>query len=83
MERSNNGQAQVSVTDTGVGIKEKQLATIFETKDDSNLKTIRFGGLGVHLPLVKELVIGNQGKIWAESRLEQGTTFTFVLPIAK
>ena len=83
VERSNNGQAQVSVIDTGIGIKEKQLATIFESKDDTDSKTNRFGGLGVHLPLVKELVIGNQGKIWAESRYEQGTTFTFVLPIAK
>ena len=83
VDRSNDGQAQVSVIDTGIGIKEKQLAAIFESKEDPKLKTNRFGGLGVHLPLVKELVTGNQGKIWAESRSEQGTTFTFVLPIAK
>jgi signal transduction histidine kinase/DNA-binding response OmpR family regulator len=83
VERSNDGQAQVSVTDTGVGIKDKQLATIFENKDDAKSKSSRFGGLGVHLPLIKELIIGNQGKIWAESHPEQGTTFTFVLPIAK
>jgi len=83
VERSSDGQAQVSVTDTGVGIKEKQLAAIFESKDDSALNTLRFGGLGVHLPLVNELVTGNQGKIWVESRPEQGTTFTFVLPITK
>ena len=83
VERSDNGQAQVSVTDTGVGMKEKQLTRIFEPKDASKSNTKRFGGLGVHLPLINELIIGNQGKMWAESRLEQGTTFTFVLPIVK
>ncbi|MDX9864213.1 MAG: ATP-binding protein [Anaerolineaceae bacterium] len=82
VERAGNGQAQVSIRDTGTGIYEKQLAAIFEPKDDDKPKTLRFGGLGVHLPLIEELIIGNQGKIWAESRPEQGTTFTFVLPIA-
>lgn len=83
VERSDNGQAQVSVTDTGVGMKEKQLTSIFEARDASKNNTKRFGGLGIHLPLINELVIGNQGKIWADSRLEQGTTFSFILPIVK
>jgi signal transduction histidine kinase len=83
VDQSADGQAQVSVTDTGIGIKEKQLTTIFEPQDTANPMTKRFGGLGVHLPLIKELVIGNQGKIWAESRPDQGATFIFVLPIVK
>lgn len=81
--RSNEGLAQVSVIDTGIGIKEKQLAKIFETQSLSLPESQRFGGLGVHLPLVKEMIIGNQGKIWADSRPGQGSTFTFALPLAQ
>lgn len=83
VERSNDGQAQVSIEDTGPGMKEKQPQQIFEPQKDTQSDSKRFGGLGVHLPLVKELVVGNKGKIWVESKLEQGTTFTFVLPLAK
>jgi len=83
VERSSDGQVQVSIEDTGPGMKEKQLQQIFEPQKDTQSDSKRFGGLGVHLPLVKELIVGNKGKIWVESKLEQGTTFTFVLPLAK
>ena len=53
VDQSADRQAQVSVSDTGIGIKEKQLATIFEPQETANPMPNRFGGLGVHLPLIK------------------------------
>jgi signal transduction histidine kinase/DNA-binding response OmpR family regulator len=81
--RTPSGQAQVSVSDTGAGIENKDLGQIFEKRATPGNSYQKFGGLGVHLPLVKEMITGNQGNIWVDSRPGQGTTFTFVLPIVQ
>ena len=45
--------------------------------------TRRFGGLGIRLNLVKEIVTHHKGKIWLESKTGQGANFHFTLPTPK
>lgn len=79
--RTAEGMAQISVSNTGPGLTPKALSQLFEKQLAPAPPASHFGGLGVHLPLIQEMITGNQGKIWAESTPGQGTTFTFVLPL--
>lgn len=80
--RDSAAGAEVSVTDTGIGIKPELLQHIFERFSQASLlKTRGFGGLGLGLSIVKHLVDLHGGSITADSRGEgQGATFTVVLP---
>lgn len=72
----------VEVQDTGIGLapeKQKMLFTSFYQADPS--ATRQFGGLGLGLSLVKSLVELHGGRIWAESQLGKGSTFSFSLPV--
>jgi light-regulated signal transduction histidine kinase (bacteriophytochrome) len=42
--------------------------------------TCRFGGLGIRLNLIKEIVTRHKGKVWLESKTGQGANFHFTLP---
>jgi signal transduction histidine kinase len=68
----------ISITDTGVGIKEEDLEKIFEpfftTKEKEQ-------GTGLGLSLCKRLIEANAGKIEVESTVGEGTTFTIMIPI--
>jgi two-component system NtrC family sensor kinase len=68
----------ISITDTGVGIKEEDLEKIFEpfftTKEKEQ-------GTGLGLSLCKRLIEANAGKIEVESKVGEGTTFTIMIPI--
>ncbi len=71
------GQVAVSVTDTGCGIPPEYLRRIFE-------KFVRVpkapsGGAGLGLAISKSIVEAHGGQILVQSRLGQGTTFTFTL----
>ena len=75
--------AEVSVADTGDGIAPADLRRIFEpfftTKtgpDDAGL-----GGTGLGLSVCRDIVESHRGRLRAESRLGQGTTFTLRLPV--
>jgi PAS domain S-box-containing protein len=69
------------VYDTGIGIEEDKLDLVFENFKQANSQIHRkFGGTGLGLPIVKNLVELQGGKISVASEIEKGTTFTFVLP---
>ncbi|MBF0183268.1 MAG: bacteriohemerythrin [Magnetococcales bacterium] len=70
-----------SVSDTGIGIAEKEANRIFEhfTQADSGIAR-RYGGTGLGLAISKKLVERMGGQIWVESRLGEGSTFFFTLP---
>ena len=73
---------QISVTDTGPGIPEKNLPTIFDafTQVDSST-TRKAGGTGLGLSITKKFIELHQGTISVKSKLKAGSTFTVVLPI--
>jgi signal transduction histidine kinase len=80
---SSRRYVQVSIRDTGVGIAPEDLERVFERfyRSENSLK-IEAGGTGLGLSLVKPLIELLGGDIWAESELQVGTTFSFVLPAA-
>jgi signal transduction histidine kinase len=74
----------VSVKDTGIGIPPEHLDAIFEKFHQVEGSLHRsVSGTGLGLAITKGLVEAHQGKIWVESELEKGSTFTFTLPISE
>ncbi len=72
---------EVSVSDTGLGIAEEHLPKLFRIDARyKRLGTAREKGAGLGLILCQEFVEKNGGKIWVESEVGKGTTFTFSLP---
>ncbi len=77
----NNGNIEVYITDTGVGISSDKLLQLFQIdKSTSTRGTNQESGTGLGLIICKEFVEKNKGSIRAESELKVGTTFTITLP---
>jgi hypothetical protein len=69
-----------SITDTGIGIPEDKLQTVFESFSQAKASdTRRFGGTGLGLTISKQLVELMDGTISVESKEGSGTTFSFVI----
>jgi histidine kinase len=80
-----NGEVQISVHDTGIGISREHLPHIFDRfyrVDASRSRSRRAGGgSGIGLTIARALVEAHGTRIWAESGGEgRGSTFTFTLP---
>jgi signal transduction histidine kinase len=75
------GEVRVAVADTGVGIAVEDQARVFEefaqTKDGEHAAE----GTGLGLTVAKRLVELHGGRIWVESQVGKGSTFTFALPL--
>ncbi|GIK41502.1 MAG: hypothetical protein BroJett011_53350 [Chloroflexota bacterium] len=72
---------QVEVTDTGEGIAPEDLPHIFEQFFRGEKSRSReTGGAGLGLAIAKRIVEAHHGRIWVESRVGQGTRFSFILP---
>jgi signal transduction histidine kinase len=73
----------LEVTDTGIGIPSDQLERIFERfyQVDGSSKR-RYGGVGLGLALVKEIVEAHEGHVVVESVVDEGSTFRVTLPTA-
>ncbi len=78
-----SSHVEISVADTGIGIKREFLAHVFERFRQADASTTRkYGGLGLGLSIVKHLVELHGGIVRAESRGDgQGTTFAVQLPV--
>ncbi|HEY9838159.1 MAG TPA: ATP-binding protein [Vampirovibrionales bacterium] len=81
--QSSGNQAQIEVSDTGRGIAQEFLPYVFEYFRQADSKTTRsFGGLGLGLAIVHNLVELHGGSVQAQSAGEgQGATFTVTLPL--
>ncbi len=73
---------QVSVKDTGPGIKEEDMPKLFQKFQQlGDPATRQTGGTGLGLAICREIINQHGGKIWVESKLGKGTEFHFILPI--
>ncbi len=75
-----NGEVRVSVADTGPGIAPEDRERIFEEFQQSETGVGQREGTGLGLALSKRFVELHGGRIWLESELGRGSTFTFALP---
>jgi DNA-binding response OmpR family regulator/anti-sigma regulatory factor (Ser/Thr protein kinase) len=74
--------AEITVTDTGIGIPPDQLARIFNRFHQVDTSsTRRFGGVGLGLAIVKSILEAHDSTIEVESQEGQGTVFRFRLPV--
>ncbi len=77
------GWLQISIKDTGIGIKEEDLQNLFRlNKPFSTKGTAGETGTGLGLMLCKQFIEKNGGKFWVISKPELGSTFNFTLPRA-
>ncbi|MFA5338370.1 MAG: PAS domain-containing sensor histidine kinase [Candidatus Omnitrophota bacterium] len=72
----------VAIKDTGVGISEESLSRLFNPfeqaeRNDSGKRQ----GTGLGLAICKEIILKHKGKIWVESKPEEGSVFHFILPL--
>jgi len=76
-----NELLKFDIIDTGIGIEPEKFDFIFEAfrqADDTKLR--KYGGAGIGLSVAKKLTELIDGKLWADSKLNQGSTFSFKIP---
>ncbi len=74
-------EIKVSVKDNGIGIKSDEIDKIFDRYYRVEEHAIEFQGLGIGLFISHEIIERHHGKLWAESKPGNGSTFYFTLPI--
>ena len=70
------------MTDKGVGIPLKDIENIFQRYYRVSGSASSFSGSGVGLYIASEIIKAHGGRIWAESEIDEGSTFYFSIPIA-
>ncbi len=79
--RQTDGSVEISVTDTGIGIAPEDQPKIFEEfRQVGTADAKKSEGTGLGLTLAKKFVELHGGRIWVESEVGKGSTFTFTLP---
>ncbi|SFD90502.1 Signal transduction histidine kinase [Chitinophaga sp. CF118] len=78
-----NNLCQLMITDNGIGIDPSQKEDIFSLKTQSTYGTNNEKGIGLGLVLCRELLALQNGELWYESVLGQGTTFYATIPVTE
>jgi signal transduction histidine kinase len=76
-----DGEVQVSVTDTGVGIALEDQETVFEEFRQVGTAAKKVEGTGLGLAICRKFIELHGGRIWVESAVGSGSTFAFTLPL--
>ncbi|MCK4664273.1 MAG: response regulator [Bacteroidales bacterium] len=75
-----NAKIIFKISDTGIGISKQKIDNIFDSFTQATNNTNRkYGGTGLGLAIVKKLIELQNGKIFVESEINKGSTFTFIL----
>lgn len=74
-------QITFSVVDTGPGILDEEIGNLFNKFYRATNVREHLDGVGLGLSITKNIVEAHGGTIWVESRVGQGTTFSFTLPL--
>ena len=71
-----------TISDTGIGIRAVDIEKLFDEfyRVDNEINQF-VKGTGLGLPLAKKIVEAHSGRMWVTSKLNEGTTFHFDLPI--
>jgi len=80
--QATHNEILVQIIDQGIGIPAEALPNLFQKFYQINGSDTRIrGGLGLGLYITKQIVEAHGGQIWVESKLNQGSTFSFTLPL--
>lgn len=80
--QTNANEAHIRVKDNGIGIDGNDLPHLFQVKNPIRAAVqANYGGIGISLPLVKEILDAHGGNIWVESNLGDGSNFHITLPV--
>ncbi|CAN5241164.1 hypothetical protein BH20BAC1_BH20BAC1_03370 [soil metagenome] len=80
-----NNELIVRISDTGIGIAPGDFHAVFEQfkQVGGDTLTDKPKGTGLGLPICKEIIEHHGGRIWLESEVNRGSTFSFALPVTK
>jgi len=78
-----DGMAEISVTDTGVGIAPEEQEAVFEEFRQVGTSAAKQEGTGLGLTLCRKFIELHGGRIWVQSQVGVGSTFTFTLPVKR
>jgi signal transduction histidine kinase len=83
--KQENGRGQMDVKDTGVGVAVEQQRFLFTRffRAIHAESTYEVSGAGLGLYISKAIIEAHQGEMWMESKLNEGSTFSFALPSIK
>jgi signal transduction histidine kinase len=73
----------ITVKDTGCGIPNEYIPCIFDKFAEFKNSNYEMKSSGLGLGIAKEIIEALSGEIWCESKLDEGSSFTFTLPIQK
>jgi len=79
---SEKGATEISVTDNGMGIPEDGLQQVFDKFKRVDDRRGAIMGTGLGLAIVRHIVNTHGGQIWVKSKIGDGSTFTFSLPVS-
>jgi signal transduction histidine kinase len=77
------GTVEICVTDTGVGIAPEDQEAIFEEFRQVGTADKKVEGTGLGLALSRKFIELHGGRIWVQSQVGHGSTFTFTLPVSR
>jgi GAF domain-containing protein len=79
--RVHNGEAEISVADTGVGIAPEDQEAVFEEFRQVGATARKVEGTGLGLAISRKFIELHGGRIWVDSQVGMGSTFAFTLPL--